>query len=113
MPTSQLPKLVQTLVKILNDDHAIDTVIIDVQSQTTVTSYMVICSGRSSRQVKAIAEHAIELMKAQGFRPYSETGLQQADWVLIDFGEAVLHVMQPDARAFYHLEGLWQAQASE
>lgn len=100
--------LVQQLLATLDENHAIDVVVIDVQAHTTITSYMIICSGRSSRQVKSIAELTMEKMKKCGYRSYGESGLQHAEWVLIDFGEAVLHVMQPDIRAFYHLEGLWQ-----
>jgi ribosome-associated protein len=103
--------LVQQLLSTLDENHAIDVVVLDVQAHTTITSYMIVCSGRSSRQVKAIAELTTEQMKKKGFAPYGESGLQNAEWVLIDFGEAVLHVMQPEMRAFYHLEGLWQPSA--
>lgn len=101
-------KVVDAICKILNEDHAIDIVVLDVQNQTTITSHMIVCSGRSSRQVVAIAEHVLEKMKAKGHAATSVSGLQSAEWVLLDFGEAILHVMQPGMRAFYHLEGLWQ-----
>ncbi|OGV27464.1 MAG: ribosome silencing factor [Legionellales bacterium RIFCSPHIGHO2_12_FULL_37_14] len=109
MTEQNLAKIVTEISHILNDHHAIDVVTIDVQKQTTITSYMIICSGRSSRQVNAIAEHTLEKMKAQGYPAISVCGLKSAEWVLIDFGEAILHIMQPDIRAFYNLEGLWQA----
>lgn len=96
------------LLKILDDNQAIDVVTIDVSKQTTVTDYMVIASGRSSRQVKAIASIAMENMKEAGTVALGAHGLDSADWVLIDFGDCVLHVFQPDSRAFYNLEGLWQ-----
>lgn len=100
--------LLKELISVLDENHAIDVVVIDVQAHTTITSYMIVCSGRSSRQVKAIAEITMEKMKAKGYPASGDSGLQNAEWVLIDFGEAVLHVMQPDTRAFYYLEGLWQ-----
>jgi ribosome-associated protein len=100
------------LLGFLTDNQAIDVITIDVHHQTTVTDYMIITSGRSSRHVKAIAYNAMETMKAIGIRVISEHGLDQGDWVLIDFGDYVLHIMQPDSRAFYNLEGLWQDSLS-
>lgn len=96
------------LLKFLDDNQAIDIVTIDVSKQTTVTDYMVVVSGRSSRQIKAIASIVMESMKAAGFAPLGAHGLDTGDWVLIDFGDCVLHVMQPDSRTFYNIEGLWQ-----
>jgi ribosome-associated protein len=108
MSKSYTSPLINQLIAILDENHAIDVVVIDVQAHTTITSYMIVCSGRSSRQVKAVAEITMEKMKAKGYAASGVSGLQNGEWVLIDFGEAVLHVMQPDTRAFYHLEGLWQ-----
>lgn len=96
------------LLKILAEIQANDVVVIDVREQTTVTDYMIICSGRSSRHVKSIAELALEKMKAQGMRALSQSGLEGGEWALIDFGEFVLHIMQASSREFYNLEGLWQ-----
>lgn len=102
--------LLDRLLKVLDDIHAIDVKVIDVCMQTTVTDFMVICSGRSSRHVKAIAEHTLEQMKAAGVSALGSNGFESGDWALIDFGDAVVHVMQPESRAFYNLEGLWQNQ---
>lgn len=107
MPKIKDVKIADAICKILNEDHAVDIVILDVQNQTTITSHMIVCSGRSSRQVAAIAAHVLEKMKAKGHAAISVAGLQSAEWVLLDFGEVILHVMQPGIRAFYHLEGLW------
>lgn len=82
---------------------------LDVREKTSVTDYMVVCTGRSSRHVKAIAETVLEKMKAAGFPAYSSQGLEQGDWALLDFGDIVLHIMQQEARDFYNLEGLWQS----
>ncbi|KTC66041.1 Ribosomal silencing factor RsfS [Legionella adelaidensis] len=100
--------LLDKLHQYLDDAHAQDITLIDVRNQTSVTDYMIICSGRSSRHVKAIAEQIMEQMKAQGLPALGSTGLDSGDWALIDFGDIVIHVMQPDSRAFYNLEGLWQ-----
>jgi ribosome-associated protein len=103
-PQSFLKKLQHSL----DDIQAIDVVVINVREHTSVTDYMIICSGRSSRHVKAIAETVVDEMKDAGLRALSLTGLEGGDWVLIDFGDYVLHIMQPDSRNFYNLEGLWQ-----
>jgi ribosome-associated protein len=96
------------LLQAIEEMHAIDVTVIDVSAQTTVTDFMVICGGRSSRHVKAIAQLALERMKAQGFNALSDNGVNSGDWALVDFGDVVLHVMQAEIRAFYNLEGLWQ-----
>lgn len=100
--------LLKDLQKSLDDIHAIDLVIIDVREQTSITDYMLICSGRSARHVKAIAEAVVEQMKAKGLVALSQNGLEVGEWALIDFGDFVLHIMQASSRAFYNLEGLWQ-----
>ncbi|AHE66666.1 ribosome silencing factor [Legionella oakridgensis] len=100
--------LLETLIASLEDIQASDIVTLDVRNQTSVTDYMIICSGRSSRHVKSIAEQVMEKMKAAGLPALSHHGLEQGDWALIDFGDFVVHVMQPENRAFYNLEGLWQ-----
>ena len=96
------------LLKSLEDIQAIDIKVIDVHNQTTITDYMVIVSGRASRHVKAIAQKVMEEMKHAGYPSFSSAGLESSDWVLIDFGELILHVMLPESRQFYNLEGLWE-----
>lgn len=98
------------LLQSLDDMQAIDIVIIDVHEQTAITDAMIICSGRSSRHVKAIAENLIEHMKHTPLPALSNHGLDSGDWALIDFGDVIVHVMQKETRAFYNLEGLWQQQ---
>lgn len=98
------------LLKSLDDSQALDIITIDVRDHTTITDYMIICSGRSSRHIKAIADQIVEAMKHVGLPPLSSTGLESGDWALVDFGDFVVHVMQPESRAFYNLEGLWQNQ---
>lgn len=105
---SDQQSFLKQLLKSLDDIQAIDVVVIDVKNQTSVTDYMIVCGGRSSRHVKAIAELVIEQMKAAGLPALSQNGLETGEWALIDFGDFVLHVMQSDSRAFYNLEGLWQ-----
>lgn len=104
----ELPAQLTQLLQFLDDSQAIEITTIDVRPQTTVTDFMVVCSGRSSRHVKAVASSAMERMKAIGVPSLSDHGLDSGEWALIDFGDYVLHVMQPDSRAFYNLEELWQ-----
>jgi len=103
--------LLKTLVKQLDDAKAIDVVVMDVSDQTAITDFMVIATGRASRHVQAIANQLLEQMKKAGLPALSATGLDSGDWALIDFGYFVVHIMQPDSRAFYNLEGLWQQQS--
>lgn len=100
--------LLQAILKSLEDIQATDITIIDVSQQTSITDIMVICSGRSSRHVKAIAETIMEQLKAQGMPSLHQHGLQSSDWVLVDFGDVIVHIMQPESRSFYNLEGLWK-----
>ncbi len=100
--------LLETLLHSLDETQANDVTTIDVSNQTTVTDFMIVCSGRSSRHVKAIAQQIMEHMKAAGMPALGYHGLASGDWALIDFGDFVVHVMQPESRAFYNIEGLWQ-----
>ena len=97
----------QQILSMLDEDQAAEIKTIDVRGQTTVTDYMIIASGRSSRHVSAIATHLIEKAKAQHIHCLSATGLENGEWVLVDFGDYIVHLFQPDVRAFYNLEGLW------
>lgn len=101
--------VLKQIMHTLDDSQAIDIKTINVRDLTSVTDYMIICSGRSSRHVKAIAESVMEKMKAGGTPALGAHGLESGDWALIDFGDFVLHVMLPDSRAFYNLEGLWES----
>ncbi|RMF37558.1 MAG: ribosome silencing factor [Alphaproteobacteria bacterium] len=91
----------------LSEDKAEDIVQIDLRGRSSVADFMVIASGRSTRQVAAIAEHLMERVKQRtGLRPRAE-GLEAADWVLIDTGDVVVHVFRPEVREFYQLEKMW------
>ena len=95
------------LLKSLEDIQAIDIKVIDVRKQTTITDYMIIASGRANRHVKSIAQKVMEDMKVLGLPPINCAGLETGDWALVDFGDFILNVMQPESRQFYNLEGLW------
>ena len=106
MPKNQTG--LETLLKALDDMQAIDIKVIDVKGQTAITDYMIICSGRASRHVKAIADQVMLNMKAAGIPALNHNGLESSDWALLDFGDYIVHIMQPECRSFYNLEELWQ-----
>ena len=91
----------------LEDRKAQRITVLDVHDLTDVTDVMVIASGRSTRQVKAAAEHVIERSKAVGCRPLGVEGLRDGEWVLVDLSDLVLHLMTPETRETYQLEKLW------
>ncbi len=91
----------------LDDDKAEEVVSIDLRGRSSVADHMVICSGRSSRQVGAIAEKLLDRMKTEFGRVCKIEGKDQGDWVLIDVGDVVVHVFRPEVRDFYQLEKMW------
>ena len=91
----------------LEDCKAQRITVLDVHALADFTDVMVIASGRSTRQVKATAEQVIERSKAAGCRPFGVEGLRESEWVLVDLGDLVLHVMTPETRETYQLEKLW------
>ena len=82
-------------------------VVLDVQEQSAFTSYFIICSGGSTRQVQAIAENVELMMKGQGMLPRGVEGQQSGRWVLLDYDDVIMHVFHEEERAFYDLENLW------
>ena len=97
----------------LDDDKAEDIVQIDLRGRSSVADYMVICSGRSSRQVAAISEKLAERLKEAFRLPSRSEGKETGDWVLIDTGDVVVHVFRPEVREFYQLERMWQVPAGK
>lgn len=98
----------------LDDLKAEDMRTLDVHGLTTIADRMVIVSGGSDRHVKSLGETLVQSAKDEQLQPGVE-GLEQAEWVLVDLGGVVVHIMQPDTRAYYQLEKLWDidSQASE
>ncbi len=91
----------------LDDDQAQDVISIALEGKSSIADYMVIGSGRSTRQVAAMAQKLAERIKAAGLGPVRIEGLPAADWVLIDAGDVVVHLFRPEVRSFYNLERMW------
>ena len=97
----------------LDDLKALEPVVLDVRKLSSVMDWLVVASGTSSRHVKSLADNVIMKAKEQGVRPLGVEGERVGEWVLVDFGDVVVHVMQPAARSFYDLERLWSVQAAD
>lgn len=91
----------------LEDDQAQELVSIPLAGKSSIADYMVIASGRSTRQVAAMAQKLAEKVKQAGFGPVRLEGLPAADWVLLDAGDVVVHLFRPEVRSFYNLERMW------
>lgn len=100
--------LVKLAIAALEEIKAQDITTIDVREKTSITDFMVIASGTSSRHVKSLVDNVLEKTKEQGVRPIGSEGLDSGEWALLDLGDIVVHVMLPTARQFYDLERLWQ-----
>ena len=83
--------------------------ILDLQNQSTLTDYFLICNGENSRQIGAIADSVLDDARAKGgVRAFGREGNTHTGWVLVDFGDLIVHIFAPEQRAFYDLEGLWK-----
>jgi ribosome-associated protein len=91
----------------IDDLKAEDTVTIDLAGKTSIADFMVVTSGRSNRQVGAIADHLLKDLAQAGVRGVRVEGMPHCDWVLIDAGDLIVHVFRPEVRAFYNLEKMW------
>ena len=100
-------QLKQAVVAALEGLKARHIVALDVRQLTDMTDYMLIATGTSNRHVKALAEHVNDELRKHDLRPIGTEGEQLAEWVLVDYGDVVVHVMLPETRAFYDLERLW------
>jgi ribosome-associated protein len=111
--TKQKLTISQVVAGALDDLKATDVSVLDVRHLTTVTDTMIVASGRSDRHVRAIADEVVVQCKKEGFRPIGGEGQMVGEWVLVDLGDVVVHVMQPRAREFYNLEKLWDIKAGD
>ncbi len=100
----------QAIVAALEDIKANDIVVINTSKLSPLFERMVIASAQSTRQTKALADNVEDKLKEIGETPLSVEGADSGEWVLVDFGEVLVHIMQPAVRAYYNLEELWEAR---
>ncbi len=101
------------VIDALEDFKAIDIQQIDVSGQNPLTDLFVIASGNSTRHIKSMAENLVVKAKAAGCPPLGVEGQAQAEWVLVDLNDVIVHLMLPQTRAFYNLEKLWEATSKQ
>lgn len=104
---TDLQTMKNLVVDALEDMKAKDIVCLDVKPLTSVADMMVVASGTSNRHVKAIADNVRDKMKQRDIKPLGIEGEDAAEWVLVDLGDIIVHIMLPDTRRFYDLEKLW------
>jgi ribosome-associated protein len=97
----------------LDDDKAEDIISIDLAGKSSIADYMVIATGRSSRQLNAMAQHLDEKLTKLGVKKVSIEGLTECEWVLLDGGDVVVHLFKPEVRSFYNLEKMWGVDLPE
>ena len=107
---SSIEKLKTLVEASLDDDKAEDITVYDLTGHSSLTDYMIIATGKSARQVSAMAEHLREKMEGEG-KNVSIEGAGQGDWVLVDAGDVIVHLFRPEVRAFYQLERLWAPES--
>ncbi len=106
-------KLAERMAEALKDVKADHIQVLDVRRLTTMTDYMIIASGRSNRQVRAMADRVIEAAEELHLKPLGLEGYEGGEWVLVDLGDVIVHAMHPLTRAFYQLEKLWKDTAAD
>lgn len=102
-------RILDAVLASLDDSKAENIISIDIAGKSSLGDFMVIASGRSHRHVGALADHLIKAVKDAGAPPPRVEGQNNADWVLIDLGDVIVHLFRPEVREFYNLEKMWQA----
>ena len=102
-----IKKLLDIVLTSLNDGKAIDVDLYDVKKLTSMSDYILIASGRSRRQVSALADKLIQTVKENKFETLGVEGKNEGEWVLVDLGDIIVHIMHPGSREYYQLEKLW------
>jgi ribosome-associated protein len=106
----EVQAMIALILKRLDDDQAQDVVVIDLKDKSPLADAIVVVSGRSQRHVASMADHLLRSLKEGGFGKAQVEGLPQADWVLIDASDVIVHLFRPEVRAFYNLEKIWSVE---
>jgi len=110
LPALAAEDLLKNVTTCLDDNKAEDIISIDLAGKSGIADYIVIANGRSQRQVAALADYVIKSLKQAGHKDIVVEGLAQADWVLIDANDVVVHIFRPEVRSFYNLDKMWGAE---
>jgi ribosome-associated protein len=102
-------ELLELVLNSLEDDKAEDVVSVPLKGKTEMADHMVVASGRSSRQVAAMAEHLIDKLKGISRHQTKVEGLETGDWVLLDAGDVIVHIFRPEVRDYYQIEKMWMS----
>lgn len=112
-PKMSIDDILDAIVTCLDDNKAEDLISINLAGKSSLADHMVIASGRSARQVSALADYVIRMLKENGMKGITVEGLSQADWVLIDTGDVLVHLFRPEVRSFYNLDKMWTTDLGE
>ncbi|MGQ2989831.1 MAG: ribosome silencing factor [Brevundimonas sp.] len=104
--------LENAILKKLDDDKALDMVLIDLKGKSPMADTMIVASGRSHRHVGALADHLLRTLKDHGLGKVKVEGLPHCDWVLIDAGDVIIHLFRPEVRVFYNIEKIWAVDSA-
>jgi ribosome-associated protein len=107
----QVDDIKQQALDALEEMKGLDIVALDVRGKASFTDFIIIATGRSDRQVKAMAHSVIDAAKAQGYPPLGVEGEREGEWVVVDLGDVVVHLFIQEKRDFYNLEKLWGSEA--
>lgn len=104
---ARLPGQVASALRAADDKQANDVIVLDLRKAAGFTDYFIICSGSNPRQIRAIADSVMDVLREEGVKPAHIEGYDRSEWVLLDYFDFIVHVFSPEARAFYGLERLW------
>jgi ribosome-associated protein len=105
--TARLPGQIELTIAAAEDKKATELVVLDLRAAHGFTDYFVICSGANARQTRAIADHVMETLAADGVKPAHLEGYDRSEWILLDYFDFIVHIFAPETRVFYGLERLW------
>lgn len=112
-PRYDAEEILALVLNRLDEDKAEDIISIELRGKTSIADYMVVASGRVQRHVGALADHLVEVLKARGVKNIRVEGMPACDWVLIDADDVIVHIFQPEVRAFYNIEKMWSGARAD
>lgn len=110
IPALTAEDLLENVTQCLDENKAEDIISINLEGKSGIADYIVIANGRSQRQVSALAAYVVKGLKKAGHRDIVIEGLAQADWVLLDAGDVIVHIFRPEVRSFYNLDKMWDVE---